>query len=849
MAFFKPIFRPAGLIIISAICLAVGNSVEAQAPARLTNFPLIHLPRHVSGEEAIAALGDKLPDVAAFYRKTPEGLRDLLRRDKSLRLDQQGRLYYVCPLDGTVAFPEPEANSAPGPSALAPLDQTFLLHSRRGATKTIFLDFDGFTLTGTAWNDHYNGGADIVAPPWDTDGDPTTFGTSERTAIQQMWQRVSEDYAPFDVDVTTEYPGEAALTRSSSSDQVYGVRALVSAIGSYFGGGGISYVGVFDSVGDYNKPSLIFPENLGNSEKNIAEAISHEVGHSLGLSHDGTTTGSTYYSGQGNWAPIMGVGYYKPITTWSKGEYTNANNFEDDLTIMTQNGVAYRADDYGSTIATATALAGSSLSVTGLIERASDKDFFSFQSGAGSMQVLVTPSERGPNLHLFISLYDGSGALLTNREVADTSAGVQPVGLSRAVAAGNYYISVEGTGSGNPVTTGYSDYASIGQYTMSLTLPALPPGVSAWTATAGGSFAWTNAANWSVGVPNGTGGTARLTNNITGNETITLNVPVTLGSLELGDANSSQAFTLQSGPGGSLGFSAATGSAYLVKSAGFGDMISASIALQSPLIVSNSSGALLALNGPVTGAGTNGLTKAGSGAVTLAGTNTYSGQTTVNAGTLLINGRVGTNAVRVNAGGVLGGNGVVTGPVTVQSGGVLSPGTSIGTLTISNTLTLSGTTLMELNRSGPTNDVLTVSGSMTRGGVLVVTNIGAALASGDSFTLFKAASSSGAFSSVTLPTLGASLRWNTNQFASAGMLSVFAVQSPSVQPAGISGTNLTLRFVSQSGVTYVLQTATNLNRPVAWQNVSTNAGTGGMLNLLGPITKSTRQRFWRLLVY
>ena len=85
MAFFKPIFRPGGLIIISALCLAVGNSVKAQVPARPTNFPNINLPRHVSGEEAIAALGDKLPDVAVFYRQTPEELRDLLRRDKSLR--------------------------------------------------------------------------------------------------------------------------------------------------------------------------------------------------------------------------------------------------------------------------------------------------------------------------------------------------------------------------------------------------------------------------------------------------------------------------------------------------------------------------------------------------------------------------------------------------------------------------------------------------------------------------------------------------------------------------------------------------------------------------------------------
>ena len=65
-----------------------------------------------------------------------------------------------------------------------------------------------------------------------------------------------------------------------------------------------------------------------------------------------------YYSGQGNWAPIMGVGYYKPISQWSKGEYSGANNTEDDLTIITQNGLSYRADDFGNTIATAQALLG-----------------------------------------------------------------------------------------------------------------------------------------------------------------------------------------------------------------------------------------------------------------------------------------------------------------------------------------------------------------------------------------------------------------------------------------------------------------------------------------------------------
>ena len=41
--------------------------------------------------------------------------------------------------------------------------------------------------------------------------------------------------------------------------------------------GGVAYVGVFDNVGDYYKPALVFYNMLGSNEKNIAEAISHEV--------------------------------------------------------------------------------------------------------------------------------------------------------------------------------------------------------------------------------------------------------------------------------------------------------------------------------------------------------------------------------------------------------------------------------------------------------------------------------------------------------------------------------------------------------------------------------------------
>ena len=97
---------------------------------------------------------------------------------------------------------------------------------------------------------------------------------------------------------------------------------------------------------------VVFVLGQGTDE---AEAASHEAGHTLNLYHDGSSTAS-YYTGQGSgansWAPIMGVGYSSNVVQWSKGEYQNANNLEDDLARIGID-LAVRADDHPSTIATA----------------------------------------------------------------------------------------------------------------------------------------------------------------------------------------------------------------------------------------------------------------------------------------------------------------------------------------------------------------------------------------------------------------------------------------------------------------------------------------------------------------
>ena len=407
----------------------------------------------------------------------------------SLHVDPGGGIFYVD------TFPLPAGAASSGPAdapvvnaavPVSPFPPHLLFHSKPGALNTLYLDFDGENVTGTGWNPSV-GRDPIPAVAFSTDGDITTFSDAEQADIKSMWQRVAEDYAPFDIDVTTERPS------------VFDNRTCHALITSGYDangqnnpsneGGGVAYVGVHGSQDyAYYRPAWIYEEGNALAESYIAETISHETGHNMGLSHDGTTAGVEYYNGHGSgewsWAPIMGVGWAKNVSQWSRGEYYLANNTEDDLAIIAS-ACQWRADDHADTLAGATALeinpGGSITSTTpetdptnsspankGIIHSDGDVDLFTFLAGTGQLQISVYPwinpsSYRGGNLDVTFDLLDASGTVLATVDPPTTTTAT----LTMQVAGGRYYLRISGTGMGNPYSgspTGYTGYASLGQY-------------------------------------------------------------------------------------------------------------------------------------------------------------------------------------------------------------------------------------------------------------------------------------------------------------------------------------------------------------------------------------------------
>ncbi|MBL0182325.1 MAG: T9SS type A sorting domain-containing protein [Chitinophagaceae bacterium] len=339
-----------------------------------------------------------------------------------------------------------------------------VLNSFPSASATIFLDFDGHYVQSTVWN----GGTSFYCTP---------SGMTD-PQITEAFNRVAEDFRPFNINITTDSTVFLAAPLNKR------VRIIITTTSSWYPGvGGVSYVGSF-TWGD-DTPAFVFSDLLGPySPKMVGECCSHESGHTLGLSHqskygsDCSTPIEQYNSGAGSgetgWSPIMGNSYYRNMSNWNNGPTPyGCNSVQDNLSIISsQNGFGYRPDDFAETLNASTyTIPVSNFSINGLIGTNADKDAFRFTLAQNTNLHLtaipynVSSNYIGANLDIRVELYNAAATLIRIYDPLTTMS----VTIDTVLNAGTYYLKLNGTGNSN-----IGSYGSLGAYTLSGYSGALP---------------------------------------------------------------------------------------------------------------------------------------------------------------------------------------------------------------------------------------------------------------------------------------------------------------------------------------------------------------------------------------
>jgi len=342
--------------------------------------------------------------------------------------------------------------------------------------KVIYLDFDGHVTSGTLWNS----GNTITALP----------STLNQANIIQVWKRVREDFRPFNVNVTTD------STKFNNATSITRMRIVITPTSAWYGSaGGVAYLSSFSWGGNPGTPCWVFENQLGYSAKNIAEAASHEAGHTLTLRHQSiyapvTCSKTAEYnpgigSGVTGWAPIMGVGYSKNITIWHLGtSSSNCTSIQSDHGgtspgITSSGFLSFVTDDVGNNYANAKTLNLNTINTldSGLISQPSDIDMYKFSiCNNRYMSFDVKPwaldtnvnGYQGADLDIRFALYNSANTLLA----IDTSLSKLNTLVGLTLAPGDYYFTIDGGSSAN-----YTDYGSLGQYFINIKATN-PPAIS-----------------------------------------------------------------------------------------------------------------------------------------------------------------------------------------------------------------------------------------------------------------------------------------------------------------------------------------------------------------------------------
>lgn len=441
---------------LAAACLALPfTTTSVFAQQAKPGYPNLSFARELSGSDAVSALGGNLPAVAAWHGMTADELRNAFLNGRCCATAAT----YVLGTDGRIRIREtfPVIDQFLAIARVSPAEDTFKLHSNPGARQTIYLRFPEQYQTG---NGVYQ--------------------------VQSVFRRVADDFSPFDVDVTTEFVPDKMAYRTGSDGPTFG---YIVDIVQKPAGSGSSVIGevTLKSFDDRSDATRRLTVTASAPNDSLPEIISHLLGHALGLRDDEVdTTGSRQlYDGHptqmGRWVPIMG---YSPVvrengnlpafTQFSRGEYDGALNKTDSLAAI-QQIIPLRADDVGDTLVTAKKLPLNpqktriNLARTeGIIGRQGDKDVYLLNVGAGELYVDLQPPVGGGNVNLSVRLFDANGQAVANSVPLNGKPSNAPRAtfFSREMKSGTYYLEVSAVGVDDPRTNGFSEYGSIGQYSV-----------------------------------------------------------------------------------------------------------------------------------------------------------------------------------------------------------------------------------------------------------------------------------------------------------------------------------------------------------------------------------------------